>query len=356
MTKIKKSIFGELDGQIVEKYTLTENEISVSVLTYGGILQSIVILDKDGTARDILLGYDDLDSYLKNGGYLGALIGRYANRIESGKLTIDDTTYHLYQNDRGNHLHGGKIGFNAKIWQAEVVGKTLELSCFSPDGEENYPGNLTVKVTYSLKNGALKIDYFAVSDKKTAIAMTNHAYFNLNGEGDDRTAADNILQIDAPYIAPTDRALIPHGAFRYVQGTPFDFSIPKAISQDIEMDDPDLKNGGGYDHCFIFDKERDISRPYATAYSEKTGIEMQCYTNMPAVQLYTGNGLNQTGKGGHHYGKHNAFCLETEAIPNNVNVPQYAEYGSSIYDRGQVYRFFATYAFSVKNKQLKTHE
>ena len=193
MTKIRKSPFGVFEGQEVDKYTMTEGDISVSVLTYGGILQSIVIPDKNGVKRDVLLGYDDLDGYLNNGGYLGALIGRFGNRIEKGNLTIDGVTYELYRNDRGNHLHGGKIGFNAKIWKAETLNGTLELSYFSPDGEENYPGNLTVKVVYSLKDGALNISYFAVSDKKTAIAMTNHAYFNLNGEGNEETAADNIL-------------------------------------------------------------------------------------------------------------------------------------------------------------------
>ena len=348
MTKITKEHFAVLNGREVDAYTLTEGETSVRVLTYGGILQSIVLPDKNGVKRDVLLGYDTLEGYLENGGYLGALIGRFGNRIDKGMLTIDGALHALYKNDRGNHLHGGKEGFNAKIWNAEVVGETLELSYFSPDGEENYPGNLTVRVTYSLSGGALKISYFAVSDKKTAINLTNHAYFNLNGEGNDVTAADNYLQIDAPYITPTDETLIPRGEFRATADTPFDFSAPKRIARDINADDPDLKKGNGYDHCFVFAPGRDVSKPYATAYSESTGIEMRCFTDMPAVQLYTGNGLNQFGKGGNHYGKNNAYCLETEAIPNNVNVPAYARYGSSVYDRGQAYRFFATYAFSVR--------
>lgn len=285
---------------------------------------------------------------MNNEGYLGALIGRFGNRIDRGVLTIDQKTYSLYCNDRGNHLHGGKNGFNAKVWKAEAVNGALELSYFSPDGEENYPGNLSVRVVYSLKDGALKISYFAVSDKKTAISLTNHAYFNMNGEGDGVTAADNLLYIDAPYVVPTDDALIPHGDLREVKGTPFDFTEEKAIERDINAADEDLKKGGGYDHCFVFAKDRDIALPFATAYSESTGIEMRCYTDMPAVQLYTGNGLDVTGKGGHRYGKRNAYCLETEAIPNNVNVQSYAEYVSSIYDRGQAYRFFATYAFSVR--------
>lgn len=348
MAMITKFPFGEIDGEKIERYVLTEGDISVSVLTYGGILQSITVPDKDSVVRDVVLGYDDIEGYLTNEGYLGALIGRFGNRIDKGALTIDGKKYDLYCNDRGNHLHGGKSGFNAKIWKAEAIGGALELTCFSPDGEENYPGNLSVKVVYALKGGALKISYFALSDKKTAISLTNHAYFNLNGEGEDVSAADNYLQIDAPYMTPTDDALIPHGELREVKGTPFDFTEAKKIERDIEADDPDLKKGNGYDHCFVFEKGRDVKKPFAVAYSEKTGIEMRCYTDMPAVQLYTGNGLDQYGKGGRHYGKNNAYCLETEAIPNNVNVPNYAEYGSSVYDRGEAYRFFATYEFFVR--------
>ena len=348
MTKITKSAFGEFEGKPVERYTLSEGEMSVSVLTYGGILQSIVLPDKNGEKRDVLLGYDTLDGYLNNGGYLGALIGRFGNRIDKGILKIDGKEYRLYCNDRGNHLHGGKVGFNAKIWNAEISGETLCLTYFSPDGEENYPGDLGVRVVYSLQNGALTISYLAVPDKKTAINLTNHAYFNLNGEGNNVTAADNFLQINAPYITPTDDTLIPRGELRATAGTPFDFSAAKRISRDIDADDPDLKKGGGYDHCFVLIPGRDVTKPYAVAYSEKTGIEMRCYTDMPAVQLYTGNGLDQYGKNGHHYGKNNAYCLETQAIPNNVNVPGYAKFGSSIYERGQIYRFFASYGFSVR--------
>lgn len=348
MTKITKSAFGEFEGKPVERYTLSEGEMSVSVLTYGGILQSIVLPDKNGEKRDVLLGYDTLDGYLNNGGYLGALIGRFGNRIDKGILKIDGKEYRLYCNDRGNHLHGGKVGFNAKIWNAEISGETLCLTYFSPDGEANYPGDLGVRVVYSLQNGALTISYLAVPDKKTAINLTNHAYFNLNGEGNNVTAADNFLQINAPYITPTDDTLIPRGELRATAGTPFDFSAPKRISRDIDADDPDLKKGGGYDHCFVLIPGRDVTKPYAVAYSEKTGIEMRCYTDMPAVQLYTGNGLDQYGKNGHHYGKNNAYCLETQAIPNNVNVPGYAKFGSSIYERGQIYRFFASYGFSVR--------
>ena len=166
MTKITKSAFGEFEGKPVERYTLSEGEMSVSVLTYGGILQSIVLPDKNGEKRDVLLGYDTLDGYLNNGGYLGALIGRFGNRIDKGILKIDGKEYRLYCNDRGNHLHGGKVGFNAKIWNAEISGETLCLTYFSPDGEENYPGDLGVRVVYSLQNGALTISYLAVPDKK----------------------------------------------------------------------------------------------------------------------------------------------------------------------------------------------
>lgn len=350
MANITKKTFDYLkDGRTVSAYTLTDGETSVTVLDFGGIIQSIVVPDKNGNKTDVVLGYDDMAGYLNHGGYIGALIGRFGNRIEKGSLTIDGTKYALYCNDRGNHLHGGKAGFNAKIWDSEIRDGKLVLSLFSEDGEENYPGNLNVRVTYSLEKGKLGIDYFAVSDKKTAINLTNHAYFNMSGAGNGDILS-HLLYIDAPYIAPTDETLIPHGGFRAVSGTPFDFNVPVPLKGGDEKrgEDPDLKNGGGYDHCFIFEKGRDAEKPYASLYSPVTGIEMKCYTNMPAVQLYAGNGLNQDGKGGKHYGRCGALCLETQAIPNNVNVPRYAEYGSSIYAAGEEYRFFAAYEFSVK--------
>ena len=351
MTKITKSEFGKMpDGRSVYAFTFADGNRQMKVLTLGGIIQSLVVPDKNGKPTDVLLGYDDVDGYLKNGGYLCALIGRFGNRIDKGRLQIDGKTYPLYINDRSNHLHGGKEGFNAKLWEAEIDGERLVLSYLSPDGEENYPGNLNVTVVYTFTDGVLGIDYTAVSDKKTAINLTNHAYFNLSGEGDGCTILDHELLLDAPYITPTDSELIPHGEFRAVKGTPFDFTTPKTVGKDdgARATDADMSYGGGYDHCFVFDKSRDKAEPYAVLYSAESGIEMKCYTDMPAVQFYAGNCLDQKGKNGHYYGRCGGLCLETQAIPNNVNVSKYAVYGSSIYDAGEVYHFTAKYAFAIR--------
>ena len=350
MTKITKKLFGKTaDGSTVYAFTLKNGEYSAVILNLGGIIQSLTVPDKNGKGRDVVLGYDDVAGYENNGGYLGALVGRFGNRIDKGRFTLDGKEYQLYCNDKSNHLHGGKVGFSKKIWDAETVcdeqgNETLALSLFSPDGEENYPGNLTVKVVYSLCDGALTIDYEAVSDKKTLINLTNHAYFNLDGSQD---ILDHLAMVNAEFITPTDDELIPRGEFRAVEGTPFDFSAEKPFGAgDICKDtDPDLKKGYGFDHCFVFAKNRDVNEPYAIVRSEKSGIVMKCYTDMPAVHLYAGNYLDAVGKGGVKYTRCGGFCLETEAIPNNVNVPAYAQYGSSVYEAGRVYRFTAKYSF-----------
>ena len=333
------------DGQAVLAFTLTDGAAHATILNLGGIVQSIVVPDKNGTPTDVILGYNDVAGYENNGGYLGALIGRFGNRIGKGKLVIDGKEYGLYCNDRGNHLHGGKCGFNKKIWKSEVKGDELILSLVSPDGEENYPGTLKVKVVYTFKGGELKIKYHATTDKKTAVNLTNHAYFNLNGEGDG-SILDNILWIDCDHITPTNPTMIPEGGYRAVKGTPFDFNTPKEIGKDIESEDIDLKQGNGYDHCHVLKNKCGEYVKYATAESKKTGIKMTCYTDMPAVQFYAGNGLHQQGKGG-YYGKRAGFCLETQAIPNNVNVPEYAQKGSSLLSPGEVYSFTAAYKFEA---------
>ena len=354
MTKIQKANFGKTqDGRIVTAYTLVDGACSARILDYGGIIQNLIVPDKNGKGVDVVLGYDDVRGYEVNGGYLSALIGRFGNRIDKGRFTLDGKEYQLYCNDRGNHLHGGKVGFDKKIWDAEIVtdengNEGLKLSILSPDGEENYPGNLTVTVLYTLIDGELKIDYDAVSDKKTLINLTNHAYFNVEGEGV-RDILDTYKTFDAPYYVPTDDTLIPHGELAKVDGTPFDFRKAKQFKEGDKFTstDPDLQKAGGFDHCFVFGKNHDPKTPYAVCHSDTTGITMKCYTDMPAVHLYAGCGLNAIGKGGKEYKRSYAFCLETEAIPNNVNVPEYAEYGSSVYDANERYKFFASYKFEV---------
>lgn len=334
------------DGREVTAYTLEDGASRAVVLSLGGILQSLVVPDRDGNPTDVILGYNDVAGYENNGGYLGALIGRFGNRIDKGKLVIDGKEYGLYLNDRGNHLHGGKDGFNKKIWDAEIDGDKLRLSILSPDMEENYPGNLRVEVTYSFAGGQLNIEYRAVSDKKTCVNLTNHAYFNLSGEGRG-DVLNHLMQIDCDFITPTSPTMIPEGGFRAVKGTPFDFNAPKEIGKEIGADDIDLKQGNGYDHCHVLKNKCGEYVKYAEVVSPETGIKMECFTDMPAVQFYAGNGLNQDGKTG-HYGARGGFCLETQAIPNNVNVPEYAEKGSSILDAGEEYKFKAAYRFTAK--------
>ncbi len=349
MTTITKTLFDKLpDGREVHAYRFEDGNASATVLSYGGILQSIVVPDKDGNPTDVLLGYDNIAGYINNDGYIGALIGRFGNRIEKGRFVIDGVEYNLYNNDRGNHLHGGKEGFDSKIWDVTIDGDRLVLRYLSKDGEENYPGNLDVTVVYTFRNQTLTIDYTAVSDKKTVINLTNHAYFNMNGAGSG-SILDHTLYFDAPYITPTDENLIPHGQFRPVENTYFDFTKPTTLRKGDEHkeEDIDLKQGGGYDHCFVLREGRDQTTPCCTLVGDKSGIVMDCYTDLPAIQLYAGNGLNQDGKGG-HYGRCGALCLETEDIPNNVNVPAYAKYGSSIYEAGKVYHTVTSYAFSTK--------
>ena len=343
---ITTRVFGRTkEGRRVLAFTIADGRSSVTILNYGGIVQRLVVPANDGRLTDVVLGYRTVEEYENNGGYLGALIGRFGNRIGEGKLHVDGTFYQLYNNDRGNHLHGGKNGFNKKIWSHAIVGNTLALSILSPDGEENYPGTLKATVVYTFRNGVLRIHYRAVSDRKTVLNMTNHAYFNLNGDTSG-TILDNELWIDSDTITPTNDTMIPLGGFKPVEGTPFDFRTSKPIGRDIEADDIDLKRGKGYDHCYVLKNGDGNFAKYAEVYGKKTGIKMSCYTDMPAVQFYAGNGLHQQGKWS-YYGRRAGFCLETQAIPNNVNVPAYAELGSSYLEAGERYDYCAEYHFEL---------
>ena len=356
MTKIFKKSFGFLaSGEEVHAYTLCDGVGEVTVLSLGGALQSIKVPDKDGKLTDVVLGYDTPQEYVDKDGYLGLLIGRFANRIDKGSLVIDGKNYPLYCNDRGNHLHGGKQGFDKKIWSAEIIkdkegNEELSLSILSPDGEENYPGNLKVQVIYGFVDNQLKLDYLALSDKKTVVNLTNHAYFNLDGAGEENSVLDHVLWLDAPTMLPTDDTLIPQGEFKQVKGTPFDFTIPKTLAKAHaeKENDEDMKKGNGIDHCYVFEKGRERGNPFAILYSKQTGIEMQCFTTQPSVQIYAGCCLNEQGKANKPYGRYGAVCIETQALPNNVNVPAYAQYGSSVYNAGEVYHYITCYAFGVR--------
>ena len=313
---VSTRIFGKTqDGREVLAFTFTDGPYKATVLNYGGILQSIVVPDRNGAPVDVLLGYNDVAGYENNGGYLGALIGRFGNRIEKGKLVIDGETYQLYCNDRGNHLHGGQKGFNKKIWDhvfEGADGNTLSLSTTAADGEENYPGNLKFTVKFTVENNALLMEYTAVSDKDTLWCPTNHAYFNLDGEsrGD---CLKNILQINADKYTPVDSGLIPMGEEVTIKSTPFDFTKLKRIGENIESEE--LKMTLGYDHNYIL-----ASDHAAHAKSEITGIKMDVYTDMPCLQFYSGGQLNNVkGKSG-VYKQYAGFCLEPQYCPNAINL------------------------------------
>lgn len=341
-----KQVFGSANGETVFAYTIENDFLKVRILSLGATIQSLVVKEK---GVDVVLGYDTAEEYLTKGGTIGAICGRFANRIRGGKLTVDGVEYALYCNDRGNHLHGGKVGYDKRIFDVEEhTADRLVLTLFSPDGEENYPGNLRLKVVYSLDGSALKIDYEAVSDKATAINLTNHAYFNLNGAGTG-SAYQHTLQIAAPYYLSTDENMIPDGKLSKVENTPFDFRNAKTVkSGDAFLSqNADLKKGNGFDHCFVLEKGRDTALPIATLCGDKSGITMLCYTTLPAVQLYAGNFLDMEGKGG-YYGRGDGLCLETQAFPDNVNVPAYAAYGSSIYAAGQRYASQTIYEFIAR--------
>lgn len=331
------------NGEKVKKYTLSGGRTEVDIIDYGGTITAIRTPDKDGKIVDVCLGYDTIDEYMDNGGYIGALIGRVGNRIGGGKFTLNGENIQLALNDGANHLHGGMVGFDKKVWNATVEGEKLILDTFSPDGEENYPGNLNVKVIYTLIDDELTIEYFAQSDKDTLCNLTNHCYFNLEGNGKD--VYEQELFLDADYITPVDSGLIPHGELMAVKNTPFDFTNFKKIGKDIYADNEQLKFCGGYDHNFCLNTNGQF-KTFAKAYSEKTGIEMECKTNLPGVQLYTGNFLDGVkGKNGAIYNKRGAFCLETQVYPNAINCPEYPSY---VLKKGDKYHTKTSYKFSVR--------
>lgn len=332
---MEKILFGELNGAPVYEYVLKKGALTAGILDYGGIIRRLEVF---GT--DVVLGYRRIDDYVKSDGYLGALIGRVGNRVGKGEFTLGGKRYKVGINDGENSLHGGVVGFNAKIWKAEADGEKLVLSLFSPDGEEGYPANLNVTVTYEItdRNG-LKITYRATSDGATPVNLTNHAYFDLAGEGSGGVL-DTSLSIAADEITPVDSCLIPHGGFMAVSGSAFDFNSPKKIGRDIGACDEQLAFCGGYDINYVLRGEG--FRKVAEARSEKSGIGMSVYTDAPGVQFYSGNFLTEReGKTG-KYRKRYGFCLETQNFPNAVNCP---EYPRAVIDAGEEYFTQTEYVF-----------
>lgn len=306
-TGMSKQPFGKTaDGKNVEIYTLTNDKgVEARIMNYGGIVVSLKVPDNKGQLGDVVLGFDDLESYLKRNPFFGAITGRYGNRIAKGRFTLNGTEYKLAVNNGENHLHGGIKGFDKQIWKVKPLttrlGPALELSYVSKDGEEGYPGRLSVTVTYTLTNdNSLRIDYVATTDKDTVVNLTNHSYFNLAGGGD---ILNHQLLVSADKFTPVDAGLIPTGELRDVKGTPFDFTTMTAIGARIDSPDEQIVFGKGYDHNFVFSRWDKTLRQQATVYEPTTGRVMEVFTTEPGVQFYTGNFLDGTltGKGGKVY-------------------------------------------------------
>ena len=314
MAAVIRSFGQTAQGQPVCSYSLENRRGTQAVFRdYGAALQSLRFKDRRGELTDVVLGFDSVAGYENQDAYIGATVGRVANRIGGSAFALGGREYRLFPNDGENHLHGGQKGFDKYIWQAETGEDFVRFSRLSADGEEAYPGNLHVSVTYTLTDGdELHIAYRALSDADTVVNLTNHSYFNLNGGG---SVLNQQLMINAHSYLELGAGLIPTGRVLPVEGSPFDFSAPKPIGRDIEADDPQLRLGGGYDHNFI------LSGPLAAqAYSETTGILLQCITDLPGMQLYTANFLGEyTGKGGAKMGPRQAFCLETQLFPDAMN-------------------------------------
>ena len=351
---ITKHYFGTMeDGRDVHSYLLKNDAgMSVRICEFGGAIMEIFVPDRLGRMTDVVAGYDSLRDYVLAPGYLGALVGRVCNRIAKGNFELDGKQYQIYQNNNGNSLHGGKVGYSHKIWNAKTedgAEPSLILSLVSPDGDENYPGTLSVTVTYTLlRSNALSIHYEATTDQKTVVNLTNHAYFNLGGFSSGKIF-DHVLQMDADTYIPTDENLIPTGEIRSVEGTPFDFREPKTIGQDFDLENPDMKLAGGYDHCLCFsggETKTPVLR--IEAYEPNSGRLMQVYTNQPAVQFYTGNFMWEIEaplKGGCPASVQAAFCLETQKMPDAIN---HANFDDVILNPGEKYDYTTIYQFSTK--------
>lgn len=318
---ITKELFGNTkSGDEVSIYTLTNNKVEIQIIDFGGAIVSFKVPDKNNKIVDIVLGYDNLETYEIEDKYLGALIGRCANRIKNGNLELDGQTYKLYCNNGSNHLHGGKIGFNKKVWKSEIKNNSLVLSYLSKDGEENYPGNLEVCVVYSLdSDNTLTIDYKAKTDKDTLCNLTNHSYFNLAGH-DSGTILNQKLQLFCDTYTVFDEQSLPTGEIASVRNTPLDFTKLTAIGKHIDDNFNQLEYAGGYDHNFAISDYDGTLKKVAYACDENTDITLEVFTTLPALQFYTGNYLDNIpmGKGNTKYYKRCGFCIETQYFPDAI--------------------------------------
>lgn len=337
---IKKELLEIYEGKEIHKFTI-EGDITVVLTDLGARIISIITPDKNGKMTDVHLGFDDADGMIHRSSYMGATVGRAANRMGLGSIELNGKTVNLPDNGKGSHKHGGFVGFDKKLFKAEIdeLDNAVAMSYESPDGEEGYPGNLKLTVKFSVKDSGIVIEYFATCDKDTIFNPTNHAYFNLNGESDG-SILDNVVQINADAFLPMNETFLTTGAVRKVDGTPFDFREPKTIGRDIEIDDVDLKIADGYDHNYCLKDEH-----FATAWSTKTGIKMDCYTDMPGAQFYVGNNLSGR-KGKSVYPRRSGFCFETQFYPDAIHKLDLG-WKSPILKKGEKFYSKTVYAFSV---------
>lgn len=349
----RKGFIDTIDGKPTDLFILKNNQgLTLAITNYGGRFVSLLVPDKDGKLRDVVVGFNSVADYVNSTeAYFGATIGRFGNRIANSQFSLDGKEYKLFTNNGPNTLHGGKKGYQAVVWDAHQLNdSTLELTYLSKDGEEGFPGNLNVKVTYGLTdNNEVTMNYEATTDKKTIVNLTNHAFFNLNGEGSG-TVNNHLLQINADQFTPVDSTLIPTGKLEPVAGTPFDFTKLTAIGSRLDTaSSTQLKYGNGYDHNFVLKGNNGSIKHAATAIGDQSGIVMDVYTQEPGIQFYGGNFMQSknTFKGGSKDDFRTAFCLETQHFPDAPNQPTFP---STILIPGQTYKTSSIYKFSVRNQ------
>jgi aldose 1-epimerase len=349
-TQIGKQPFGHTaDGTAVDVYSLKNKQVEVRIMTYGGIIVSLRTPDRNGKFDDVVLGFDSVDQYIaKNTPYFGALIGRYANRIAHGSFQLDGKTYATPKNNGDNTLHGGIRGFDKVVWGGKQIPDGIELSYVSKDGEEGFPGTLTTTVRYTLNGNALRIDYSASTDKDTVLNLTNHAYFDLAGQGTGDILG-HVVKIDSDEMTPVDAGLIPTGELKSVGGTPFDFRKPHAVGERIDVNDEQLHLGRGYDHNFVLELKPGELKEAAEVYEPTSGRILQVLTDQPGVQLYSGNFLDGTitGKEGRVYKQRYGLCLETQHFPDSPNHPKFP---STELKPGEKFHSVTVYKFSAGSR------
>ncbi len=338
-----------VEGKPTHLYVLSNGRgMEVCVTNYGGRIVSVMVPDKDGHPTDVVLGHDSIADYINIDGNFGALIGRYGNRINQGRFKIGEDEYQLPRNNYGHCLHGGPKGFHNSMWDANQPNdSTLELRLMSPDGDAGFPGNLDVKVIYSITaDNALKLSYTAETDKPTIVNLTNHSYFNLSGDAS-TNVLDEYVQVNADAFTTIDSTFMTTGEIRNVDGTPFDFREPKQVGQDIDTNDEQLHNGLGYDHNMILNTNGDSTVVAASIYDPTSGIVMEVYTTEPGIQFYTGNFLDGKvkGKRGVNYPHRGAICMETQHFPDSPNKPNFP---SVRLNPGETYHSLCVYKFSTK--------